>query len=45
MGTPASEIKSHQKLQAQLRNIPNYIDEIKNLKNEIKSLKEQISKK
>jgi len=44
MGTPAAEIKSHQKLQAQLRNIPNYIEEINNLKIEIKSLKEQIAK-
>jgi UDP-3-O-[3-hydroxymyristoyl] glucosamine N-acyltransferase len=44
-GTPASEIKSYQKLHAQLRYVPDYIEEIKNLKAEIKQLKEQIDKK
>lgn len=45
MGFPAMEIKSYQKLQAQLRLFPDYIKRIKELENEVQSLKENQSKK
>ncbi len=40
MGSPAMEIKAQQKMQAQIRFIPDYIERIKKLEDEIKSLKE-----
>jgi uncharacterized protein (UPF0335 family) len=45
MGSPAMEIKAQQKMQAQVRFIPDYLKRIENLENEIKSLKEQTHKK
>jgi UDP-3-O-[3-hydroxymyristoyl] glucosamine N-acyltransferase len=45
MGFPAMEIKSYQKLQAQLRLFPDYIKRIKELEDQLESLKEQLSKK
>ncbi|UCH65841.1 MAG: UDP-3-O-(3-hydroxymyristoyl)glucosamine N-acyltransferase, partial [Ignavibacterium sp.] len=44
-GTPAKELKSAHKLEAHLRNLPNYSDRIKELEKEIKELKEQLNKK
>jgi UDP-3-O-[3-hydroxymyristoyl] glucosamine N-acyltransferase len=44
-GTPAKELKSAHKLEAHLRNLPEYSDRIKELENEIKQLKEQLNKK
>ncbi|MFZ2324471.1 MAG: UDP-3-O-(3-hydroxymyristoyl)glucosamine N-acyltransferase [Ignavibacteriaceae bacterium] len=40
MGSPAMEIKAHQKIQAQVRFIPDYVQRIKNLEAEVKLLKE-----
>lgn len=45
MGFPAMEIKSYQKLQAQLRLFPEYIKRIKELENQVQNLKDQLSKK
>lgn len=42
MGSPAMEIKANQKMQAQVRFIPDYINRIKKLEDEIKSLKELV---
>lgn len=44
-GSPAMEMRSYQKMQAQVRFIPDYADRIKELENQVKSLKELISKK
>lgn len=45
MGSPAMEIKAQQRMQAQIRFIPDYAERIKKLEDEIKSLKEQLGKK
>ena len=39
------EMRTHQKMQAQIRFIPDYVDRIKELENQIKSLTELINKK
>lgn len=44
-GSPAMEMRTHQKMQAQIRFIPDYVDRIKELENQIKSLTELINKK
>jgi UDP-3-O-[3-hydroxymyristoyl] glucosamine N-acyltransferase len=44
-GSPAMEMRSYQKMQAQVRFIPDYADRIKELENQVKSLKELVSKK
>jgi len=44
-GSPAMEMRSYQKMQAQVRFIPDYADRIKELENQVKYLKELISKK
>ncbi len=44
-GSPAMEIKAHQKMQAQVRFIPDYVERIKQLENQIKELKALIDKK
>lgn len=45
MGSPAIEIKAQQKMQAQVRFIPDYVDRIKKLESELKLLKEETFKK
>jgi UDP-3-O-[3-hydroxymyristoyl] glucosamine N-acyltransferase len=45
MGSPAMDIKSQQKMQAQIRFIPDYLKRIEKLENELKAIKEQTSKK
>jgi UDP-3-O-[3-hydroxymyristoyl] glucosamine N-acyltransferase len=44
-GSPAMEMRSYQKMQAQVRFIPDYADRIKVLENQVKELKDLISKK
>ena len=44
-GTPAKEMKISHKLEAHLRNLPEYSERIKELEKEIKQLKEQLNKK
>ncbi|MDP2365109.1 MAG: UDP-3-O-(3-hydroxymyristoyl)glucosamine N-acyltransferase [Ignavibacteria bacterium] len=44
-GSPAMEMRSHQKMQAQVRFIPDYVERIKELENQVKSLTELLSKK
>lgn len=44
-GSPAMEMRSHQKMQAQVRFIPDYADRIKQLENQLKELKDLLSKK
>ncbi len=41
-GSPAMEMRSYQKMQAQVRFIPDYAERIKELENQLKSLKELI---
>jgi UDP-3-O-[3-hydroxymyristoyl] glucosamine N-acyltransferase len=45
MGSPAIDMKSQQKMQAQIRFIPDYLKRIEKLENELKSIKEQTFKK
>ncbi len=42
-GTPAKEIKTSLRLEAHIRNLPSYADEIKNLENKITELKLKLS--
>jgi len=44
-GSPAMEMRAHQKMQAQVRFIPDYAARIKELENQVKELKEIISKR
>ena len=44
-GTPAKEMKTSHKLEAHIRNLPEYSDRIKELEKEIKQLKAQLNKK
>lgn len=44
-GSPAMEMRAYQKIQAQVRFIPDYVERIKLLENQIKSLKELLSNK
>jgi UDP-3-O-[3-hydroxymyristoyl] glucosamine N-acyltransferase len=44
-GSPAMEMKSYQKMQAQVRFIPDYIERIKELENQVRSIKELLPKK
>lgn len=44
-GTPAKEMKNAHKLEAHLRNLPEYSNKIKELEKEIKELKDQLIKK
>jgi len=44
-GYPAKEFKTAMKLEAHIRNLPNYAEKIKQLETEIKNLKEQINRK
>lgn len=44
-GSPAMEMRSYQKMQAQVRFISDYADRIKQLENQVNILKEQVSKK
>lgn len=44
-GSPAIEIKAHQKMQAQVRFLHDYAERIKQLENQVKSLKEILDKK
>lgn len=44
-GSPAMEMKAHQKIQAQVRFIPDYAERIKQLENQVKELKAIIDKK
>lgn len=44
-GSPAMEMRAYQKMQAQVRFIPDYVERIKQLENQIKSLKELLSNK
>ncbi|MFZ1519872.1 MAG: UDP-3-O-(3-hydroxymyristoyl)glucosamine N-acyltransferase [Ignavibacteriaceae bacterium] len=44
-GSPAMEMRAHQKIQAQVRFIPDYVERIKELENQVKFLKELIIKK
>jgi UDP-3-O-[3-hydroxymyristoyl] glucosamine N-acyltransferase len=43
-GSPAMEMRAHQKMQAQVRFIPDYAERIKELENKIKSLQELLPK-
>lgn len=44
-GYPAKEFKTAMKLEAHIRNLPNYAEKIKQLETEIKNLKEQLENK
>jgi UDP-3-O-[3-hydroxymyristoyl] glucosamine N-acyltransferase len=44
-GSPAMEMRSYQKMQAQVRFISDYADRIKQLENQVNILKEQVNKK
>ncbi len=44
-GSPAMEMKSHQKMQAQVRFIPDYVDRIKELEKQVKLLSEELIKR
>jgi UDP-3-O-[3-hydroxymyristoyl] glucosamine N-acyltransferase len=44
-GSPAMEMRAYQKMQAQVRFIPDYVERIKQLENQVKSLKEILDKK
>ncbi len=44
-GSPAMEIRSYQKMQAQVRFIPEYVDRIKELEKQVKLLSEHLNKK
>lgn len=44
-GSPAMEMRSHQKMQAQVRIISDYADRIKELENQVKELKELLNNK
>ena len=44
-GSPAMEMRAHQKMQAQVRFIPDYVERIKELEKQLESLKELINKK
>jgi UDP-3-O-[3-hydroxymyristoyl] glucosamine N-acyltransferase len=41
-GSPAMEMRSYQKMQAQVRFIPDYVDRIKELESEIKKIKDDL---
>ena len=43
-GTPAKEFKTTLKLEAHIRNLPEYVDRIKDLENQLKVLKEELKK-
>jgi len=44
-GYPAKELQTALRLEAHIRNLPNYVDKIKNLESEINLLKERLDKK
>jgi UDP-3-O-[3-hydroxymyristoyl] glucosamine N-acyltransferase len=44
-GSPAKEFKSAQKIEAHIRNLPNYSEELKKLRKEIEEIKTELKKK